>query len=158
MEKEKRNLENAYSLCDHIWIISNVEYDSYEGRRYEECGCIKCGLDERYKHYYSNIRELMNDDNNWYKEMFIALNRNSSRKGIRTNIECDLDLAKAIYSKIKQSNPGIDDETAIKYFKVALDNMRNTEVTDVRKTNRVKRLALHPKFNSWSSNDIFHRF
>ena len=66
----------------------------------------------------------------------------------------DLDLAKAIYSKIKESHPDIDDETARKYFEIALDNIRKIKVNDERKVSRAKRLSLSPKFNKWTGCDV----
>lgn len=81
----------------------------------------------------------------------------SYRRGIYTKISCNLNLARAIYSKIKEAHPDIDDETATKYFKVALTNIRNTEVSDKRQKDRAKRLSLSPKFNSWNASDV-HKF
>ena len=42
-----------------------------------------------------------------------------------------------------------NDLIAIKYFEIALDNIRNIDVSDERKVNRAKRLALMPSFNKW---------
>lgn len=36
-----------YSSCNHIWVNTLHNYDSWEGRSYNYCGCIKCGLDKR---------------------------------------------------------------------------------------------------------------
>ena len=71
------------------------------------------------------------------------------RSGIDTKMFCDLDLAKAIYSKIREAHPNIDDETARKYFEIALDNIKNIKVSDERKTSRAKRLSLSLKFYKW---------
>ena len=54
-----------------------------------------------------------------------------------------------MYSKIVEYHPEIDDVTALKYFEIALDNMRNIRVTDDRKESRVKRLMLKPGFHNW---------
>lgn len=72
--------------------------------------------------------------------------------GIYTNILCDIELARAIYSKIKEAHPDIDDETATKYFKVALFDIRNIVVNKDREKSRAKRLSLNPKFNRWNIN------
>lgn len=74
--------------------------------------------------------------------------------GIKANILCDLDLAKAIYTKIKEAHPNIDDETIVKYLKVALHNIRDTKVSDERKVNRAIRLALKASFNKWKASDV----
>lgn len=79
-----------------------------------------------------------------------------SMKGINTKIPCDLNLAKAIYSKIKKAHPNIDDKTATKYFEIALDNIRNIPVNEERKINRARRLSLFSNFNRWNGSDV-HR-
>ena len=68
------------------------------------------------------------------------------------NSLCDIDLAQAIYKKIKSNYPNIDDAQAIKFFKVSLKNIRNIKVNDERKVSRAKRLALSPDFAKWDSN------
>lgn len=135
-----------YSSCNHIWVNTLHEYDSWEGRSYNYCGCIKCGLDRRVLHLMENYH-----DQDWLTKeqriMYNFLTNNQSDFGIKTNLLCDLDLAKAIYSKIKEAHPNIDDETIVKYLKVALHNIRDTKVSDERKVNRAIRLALKPSFN-----------
>lgn len=78
-------------------------------------------------------------------------------KGFETNIVCDLNLAQAIYSKIKQAHPNIDDETSMKYFETTLNDIRNIKVSEERKVSRAKRLSLHPNFTRWNSYDVHHR-
>ena len=74
--------------------------------------------------------------------------------GINSNIICDLDLAKAIYARIKEVHPNIDDEKAVKYLKVALHNIRFTKVSEERKESRAKRLSLKSEFKKWNIFDI----
>lgn len=142
-----------YSSCNHIWVNTLHEYDSCEGRSYNYYGCIKCGLDRRVLHLMENYH-----DQDWLTKeqriMYNFLTNNQSDFGIKTNLLCDLDLAKAIYSKIKQAHPNIDDETIVKYLKVALHNIRDTKVSDERKVNRAIRLALKPSFNKWKASDV----
>lgn len=141
--------EEEYSSCKHILVYSKVNYDRYEGRSNRRCGCIKCGLDNsvldcRYEEFLSYDDRIMYDyliDGNYLK-------------GIETNISCDLSLAVAIYQKIKGHYPDIDDDTAIKYFMVALNDIREIEVNEERKASRVKRLGLNPNFTSWYSKDV----
>lgn len=142
-----------YSSCNHIWVNTLHEYDSCEGRSYNYYGCIKCGLDRRVLHLMENYH-----DQDWLTKeqriMYNFLTNNQSNFGIKTNLLCDLDLAKAIYVKIKEAHPNIDDETIVKYLKVALHNIRDTKVSDERKVNRAIRLALKPNFNNWKASDV----
>lgn len=128
---------------------SKVEHDSWEGRVYKSCGCIKCGLDDsvldKKRKWLSFHQKIMYD---YLKEKYL--------KGYKTEIACDLDLAQAIYSKIKEAHSDIDDEMAIKYFKVALDDIRNIKVSDERKTSRAKRLSLNHKFRRWNARDVYN--
>lgn len=140
-----------YSSCNHIWVDTLHDYDSWEGRSYNYCGCIKCGLDKRVlMESYHNSAWLTLDQ----RIMYDILRNHSYRAGIDTNLLCDLDLAKAIYSKIEEVHHDIDDETAIKYFKVALHNIRDTRVSEERKVSRAKRLLLKPDFNKWTGWDV----
>ena len=121
-----------YSSCNHIWVNTLHEYDSWEGRSYDYCGCVKCGLDRRVLQLMENYH-----DQDWLTKeqriMYNFLTNNQSDFGIKINILCDLELAKAIYAKIKEAHPNIDDETIVKYLKVALHNIRDTKVSDERK-------------------------
>lgn len=77
--------------------------------------------------------------------------------GTDTEILCDFDLAKALFARIKAVHPDIDDKTAVRYFQIALANIRNIPVSDVRKQNRAKRLLLSSKFNKWNAKDVSFR-
>lgn len=139
-----------YSSCKHILVYSTIERDSYEGRTYRYNGCIKCGLNERYANKilvdfpsFSDAR-IMND---YFRKDDSPL----YIRGIHTKVGCDLELAKAIYAKIKENYPDIDDETAKKYFKNALNDIGNIEVSEERKVSRAKRLSLNPNFKRWNS-------
>ncbi len=136
-----------YKSCKHILVYSKIDYDRYEGRTYKSCGCIKCGLDNSVldfdRKYLPFSKQVMYD---YLTDDYLT--------GKQTDVVCDLDLAQAIYSKIKENNPKIDDETATKYFEIALDNIRNIKVSDDRKTSRVKRLSLDSGFKRWNSIDV----
>ncbi len=142
-----------YSSCNHIWVNTLHDYDSWEGRSYNYHGCVKCGLDKRVFHLMERFHSpdwLTLDQ----RIMYDYMKNHSYKSGIDTNLLCNLDLAKAIYAKIKEVHPDIDDETAVKYLKVALHNIRDTKVSDERKESRAKRLSLKPEFNKWTGFDV----
>ena len=143
--------QEEYKSCEHILVHSKIDYDRYEGRTYKSCGCIKCGLDNSVLNYeweYLPIeRQIMYT--HLKEECFAGM-----IKGVETEVACDLDLAQAIFSKIKEVHPDIDDTTAIKYFEIALDDIRNIKVSDERKVGRAKRLSLNPEFKRWSYDDV----
>ena len=145
--------ENNYSSCNHIWVNTLHEEDNLEGRSYNYYGCIKCGLDKRVFH----IMDKYNDSNclDLNKQiMYNYLNHHRNNSGIYTQICCDLTLATAIYKKIKERHPDIDDETTIKYLNAALHNIRKNNDAEKIKANRAKRLSLRVDFNKWKSSDI----
>ena len=140
-----------YAVCKHILVYSKIDYDRYEGRTYRSCGCIKCGLDN----------SVLDESRDWlsYSQgiMYDYLRGNylfSNSWGIQTDIICDIDLAQAIYAKIKKAYPDIDDATAIKFFQYSLSNIRNVKVNEERKVSRAKRLELNPNFQRWNIGDI----
>ena len=138
--KEIKELE--YKSCNHIWVY----IDSFDDSNKKMCGCIKCGLNEIVK-YYDEKGYQLNFKNQIMNDIF---NHIKLKKGIYTNISCDLNLALAITNKIKKNNPNIDDMRLKKYFEIALDNIRNIEVSEERKRNRAKRLGLNYDFDKWS--------
>ena len=143
----KKMKNEEYNCCEHILVYSKIERDKYEGRTYRSCGCIKCGLDNSIldckREWLPFNQQVMHD---YLSEKYLS--------GRETKIACNLDLAQAIYSKIKATYSDIDDDTAVKYFGSALDNIRNIKVSDERKKNRAKRLSLNPKFKSWNGSDV----
>lgn len=130
---------NSYSLCNHIWvIIDNNKNNKYSNNH---CGCIKCGLDKRVFYLmqlYHDLDYLTVDQ----KIMYEFMRKHFVDSGTKTGIFCDFDLAKAVYAKIMEAHPDIDDETAIKYLNVAINDIKNIEVSDERKKDRAKRLSL----------------
>lgn len=139
-------LKEKFMSCKHILVCSRIDYDD-EGHRFKSRGCIKCGLDNSVldENYMGGIEAIMYS---YLRENVFSLS------GPEPEIECDLDLAQAIYSKIKEAHPNIDDKMATKYFEIALDNIRNIEVSNDRKISRAKRLSLNPDFKRWNDCDI----
>lgn len=137
--------KEEFSKCSHIWIPVSKNVDYYEGRSDIDYGCMKCGLDQRV--LSASYPEFLSVDD---KIMYNYLRQHYAiHQGIKSHTLCDLDLARSMYSKIIEYHPDIDDITALKYFEIALDNMRNIRVNDDRKESRVKRLMLKPGFNNW---------
>lgn len=165
LESQRRDLYKKikfgqYSYCNHIWVNTLCDHDRFEGRHYDYYGCIKCGLDERvfYKkekqqviNVNLNLNLLTPDEQIMYDFM---KSHDYIRSGIKTSVLCDLDLAKAIYFKIKEAYPNIDDNTARKYFEIALYNIRENVVNDKRKESRAQRLLLSPNFKKWYRKDV----
>jgi len=141
--------EEEYESCEHILVYSQIDCDRFEGRTHRNHGCIKCGLD-------TSILKADEEYLSYYEKVMYSYLRKKRLIGTETKIVCDLDLARAIYSKIKQAHPDIDDETAIKYLGIALDNIRDIPVSDDRKASRAKRLSLEPKFKRWNASDVWN--
>ena len=137
-----------YESCNHIWI--RIPHDNGVFEDYNCCGCIKCGLDERVFNAIGGIGTDNYDQLTLDQQIIYDHMKNRfSRGGTFLGIDCDFDLAKAIYSKVKEAHPDIDDKTAIKYLKSAFYNIVENKVSDERKENRAKRLSLSPDFNNW---------
>ena len=130
-----------YTFCDHIWIC--LQDDSYHDHAYN--GCIKCGLDERAFELRSKYGDygLTFDQ----KIMYDSMAYRPCRGGRFLEVyRCDFDLAKAIYTKLKETHPDIDDVEAIDYLTAALHNISKNKVSDERKRSRARRLSLDPDY------------
>ena len=139
--------KQSYASCKHLTIYTKVYYDYLDGKRYTSCGCMKCGLN-------SNVLDY---DRKWLsieeRTMYDYLKKNMNFRST-SDVICDLSLAKAIYKKIKENHPGINDKLARKYFEIALDNIRSIPVNEKRKESRIKRLNLKSNFNKWNVKDV----
>jgi len=149
-EAYKKMKYEEYSSCSHISVNTYIERDRMEGRVYIYRGCIKCGLDRRILAQADNGRDIK-----WmplyYQVMYNFLQEHGYYNGIDTHITCDINLARAIYQKIKEAHPNIDDETARKYFEIALENIREHKASIEQQQKRAKRLSLASNFNNWGS-------
>lgn len=150
-----------FSSCKHIWIATSIERDSYEGKSYRHYGCIKCGLSEDIKNRYawtykgkpyiglSTIQleqKAICDFLDKYPTVIFS--------GTHLNLKCDLNLARAIYFKVKASHPNIDDKTLISYLNHALKNINDIKVNPERLESRAKRLSLSPEFSKWKATTL----
>ena len=130
-----------YENCNHLWGISMDEYGEYD------CFCIKCGINDKVMRLSNRGKaEALSFDE---RVMASVLEEHDYNDDSDINTVCDKELAMAIYKKIKEHHPDIDDKTAVKYLEIALDDIRNIEVTDERKKSRAKRLGLRHDFNRW---------
>ena len=131
--KLKLLAEECYDNCHHILIYSTNNYNIFDGDGYSSKACIKCGLDNSVLHKRTDLLSIKED-------IMYAYLINHGLEGYNTNITCDANIAHAIYTRIKNRYPDIDDETLVKYFIVALNNMQYIPVSKERKENRIKRL------------------
>lgn len=134
---------DEYNNCNHLCVITDKNIDEHNGRNYYSVGCIKCGMNQKALSKQKSIRTI---DENIMAESFCD---ESFDYTLIHDYEVDLDLAHAIYNKIKEKYPNINDKLATKYFEIALDNIRGIEVNESRKKSRIKRLGLKPNFNNW---------
>ena len=148
---------DEYNKCNHLAITTYIEPSRLENKDTKYCGCLKCGLDEKVRY----VDGWVIDYNNLSFEkqvMLDYLNENGSNFKNKTNIICDLELAKAIYDRILEVHPKINDKLALKYLEIALDNIRNIKATDDRKNSRIRRLKLNKDFNKWNEKDSIKNF
>ena len=132
---------DEYSSCNHIFVYTKIKHETVDNYEYKCCGCIKCGLNNEVLDY--KRKDLNPDQLIMYN--YLSNKNNSYGGSLNAHVLCNLDYARAIYRRIAEKHPGIDDKTALKYFEIALDNMNNIKVSDERKESRAKRLALNIK-------------
>ena len=84
-----------------------------------------------------------------YKKSFLCFGQESNL--FISYKVCDLSLGTAIYNRIKEVHPNIDDNTAFSHFKYAINHIKYVPVSESRKVSRAKRLSLQEDFNNWVS-------
>ncbi len=129
---------DEYYFCDHMWVYVLHEYDSVEGRSYNYCGCVKCGLDERVFHLTENNSKLTLDQ----EIMLEYLKKHIYERGIYIDIESEFDLARQVYLEVKESHPNISDDELEEYFRRRLVYRM---INDGIKENKEKRNVLSRK-------------
>lgn len=141
-------LYNKYNCCKHILVYSKIDFgDATLPNTTYYCGCIKCGLD-------NSILEKARESIPFSKKVMYDYLSKNPLQGIETNLACDLELAKAVYFKVKEMHPNTDDMEIITYFKQALIDIRNSKNDDNRKI-IIKRLSLVSKLKNWKASDIY---
>lgn len=142
---------DIYRNCDHVWVTSQVVHNDYlNSKGLYRCGCIKCGLDQR----------VLDNESAWlsYSDRImhdcLTSDPGMLHRGIKAPIACDLELAQAIYCKIKDAHPDIDDKTLVKYLDISLTNIRSKEPNHEQEEHRAKRLQLRHSFRNWHEEDI----
>ncbi len=152
----KRYKNEEYNNCKHLLITTYAKPSRLDKSKVVTyCGCLKCGLNEKVLNvngWFIDYDQLSLDE----QIMFDFLSNKPLKKENVTDIECDLELARAIYNKIMEAHPKISDKKAIKYLGIALDNIRNIDMTNERKESRVKRLGLRKDFNDWQKDDVMN--
>ena len=144
LEKQKylddMNRIKTYENCNHLTVITNHDIQC------STKGCIKCGLrDDVLIHGLCEKKDILMGNYLLEGNNFIKF-----RKAKTIDVNCDLELAHAIYLKLIERYPSADDYTISKYLINALNNIRNNEVNDDRMKNRALRLDLNKDFSKWS--------
>ena len=140
-----------YAECNHIWVYTLHEHDYIEGRSYHYSGCIKCGLDQKVFEEANYHPEYLPCDK---RIMYDYMKKTSYDSGIHSKISCDLELGQAVYKKLKECNPDLDDESLLKFFELTINSIRDNVKTKEQKIMKRKEYSLSPKFDKWTSNDI----
>ena len=166
LEKEKYKLYQKlkyeeYDNCKHLTIVNYIDHTPRfigdEGYTEEYHGCVKCGLNEDYKHSkwewvpyydyhfpyekYTTDKALMKS---YFKDRLYNLPGSS--------IVCDLDLGMEVYKRLKESNPDAVEEEIDRLFKMELQDMSEKEGSKVRIINRQTKsdLELEIEDYEWS--------
>jgi len=127
--------------CNHIYVKTCVDnfFDYHRTDKTEHYYCIKCGLDtllaskEQHKDpHYARIVKIFKKTR--YKAIHLS------------EYECHPALAKKIYEGILKVHPDISDEDLIKYFKIAIHNIKTNNEED-----HIKHLGLTKNYSDkWS--------
>lgn len=118
-ELEKNNKKVEYNKCNHIFI--GDEENAY---------CLNCGLDSSVLNY--DISDLNEQQRIMYEYLF--------ENDVDTTdvIECDLELGKSVYKRIKEERPEIDDVLVRRCLEKTINDIKKDE------NKRAKRLTFNP--------------
>ena len=139
--------------CDHIFANTklNKSTDIVNGRleytiSSSQLCCIKCGLNWKWRTTKQLEKMYINssfakDKIKAYKGMVArTVEKNNNLISLNPEQYLSYDLAKAIYERIIECNPGIDDTTAKVYFECAQKNILTKDMPMEKHKDRVRRL------------------
>ncbi len=140
---EKISRYDECKNCKHKFIASFVETNLNNGEKEVYFGCVKCGIDESILRIidYADLTPEEQDEVNYLRSEDMYHRDDVT---FDEDTVCHLPLAMAIYSRIKETKPDLDEETTFKYFKRALAGMRKSN-NEARKVGRIRRLSLENK-------------
>ena len=144
-ELYKKIKTEEYSSCDHLWIETITDYNFLK-TPFHYCSCVKCGLDQGVVYLINHGKPLSFEQTIMYN--FLKKHNLDNPNQINSNIKCNFSLVIALYKKIEENHPNIDNITMQKYIQTALDSIRQNENDTQEKENRIKRLTLNPNFNN----------
>lgn len=117
-----------YDNCDHFVIITDDDYDSWEGRHNYSHGCIKCGLNSRVLgscgYDYDSEGSVMYD---------YLIHGRGFAGAYRSKLRFDIDnrsyyggfvLAKNLYEEIIENNPDITNEELDEELEMRLKRLK----------------------------------
>lgn len=132
-----------YNSCNHLWVETSGE--NYNPISTMSIGCMKCGVDTGLRKKHKALEEMSLEEQAIMEYSKFGVNKSYDF----VNVVCDLDLARAIFKKIDEQYPGLDNKTLAQYFLNALRDMREIRVSEEREKDRAKRLGLHKDFKAW---------
>ena len=133
-----------YDNCDHLWIISKKEFDSYQRWTNRYFGCLKCGYDRARVEYILDTKyQFLSIEDKCMLEFFKKMH-NGFGVSIeeKNDIYFDLDfvLVRTVYKKIKEAHPRASDKTIIKLLEKEIDKIKNDNVSKNGNKKRTKNL------------------
>ncbi len=114
-----------WSTCKHIWLVTKQSYDPGEGRTYNYCSCLKCGLSyEVFDEYETKGKEALNDLTKAQMFEFLQKHPSARYRGLHSNYYANLEETQNIYRKIKKRNPDLSDEIVLQLIEEQLNKKK----------------------------------
>ena len=112
-------IECKCNSCMHLFAVSKIDEDRFEGRMYYEYGCLKCGLDTgAYDRNYSLDDEAYI---NYLRKHSVVPYNNS---GLYFNSYEQFKNARIIYEELRSKYSDLDDKYIIQIMKEDLEKSK----------------------------------
>ena len=102
----------TYQCCEHLFAVSESEYDYYEGRTYRDYGCLKCGLDTHL--YDSNLNARGRACSEYIRHSRVIDTNNT---GLYYKNYGEFLKGRKLYSEYKEKYQDLDDKQIIRLMK-----------------------------------------
>ena len=120
-----------FDCCNHFLIISDSEYDKWEGRSYNWWGCIKCGLNNKVTDMCNGYGDLPFN----VMQSYFDKKESYNIPGYHSYINLHFRRAKDMCKKILEEKPSItNEELEEELYRLLNENKEEKEKQRVRES------------------------
>ena len=106
----KEHIVSTCKSCKHLFVVSAIEYDSWEGRQNYSIGCLKCGVDTNFYDTPKAFRTIEEEAYVSYMETYMP---NCNNTGLYYSSRGEFLNGRQLYLEYREKYKDLPDEIII---------------------------------------------